>query len=91
VALLPGVSRPTVCCAAPGIEAQVADYRADIIDVDGRVVRAIDLVCPADEVAKEHARSLVDGHDVELWYGSRMVAKFRAKAVKAPCQLRDRV
>ena len=58
---------------------QVADYRADIVDVDGRIVRAIDLMGPGDEVAKEHARSLVDGHDVELWYGSRMVAKFKHK------------
>jgi hypothetical protein len=80
----------TVWCAAPEIEAQVADYRADIIGVDGRIVRAIDLICPGDDVAKEHARSLVDSNDVELWYGSRMVAKFKAHAVKAPCKLRDR-
>ena len=46
----------------------MAAYRADIL-LDGRVVKVIDLVCPDDEVAKEHARSLVDGHDVELWRG----------------------
>lgn len=61
------------------VEAQVADYRADIVDADGGMLRVIDLVCPGDEVAKEHARSLVDGHDVELWHGSRMVAKFKHK------------
>jgi hypothetical protein len=69
--------------AAPGkIEAHLADYRADIVDVDGRVVRAIDLVCPNDEIAKEHARSLVDGHDVELWRGARHIEKFKHKPLK---------
>jgi ABC-type uncharacterized transport system substrate-binding protein len=38
----------------------VAEYRADILDVDGRTIRAMELVCPDDEVAKEQARSLVD-------------------------------
>ena len=56
----------------------MAAYRADIL-LDGRVVKVIDLVCPNDEVAKEHARSLVDGHDVELWRGSRIIAKFQHK------------
>ena len=72
-----------MCRAARGIEAPLPDYRADIIDVDGRVVRAIDLVCPSDGVAKEHARSLLDAQDVELWSGSRMVAKFKHKLVKS--------
>ena len=54
-------------------------YRADIINVDGSIINAIDLVCPSDDVAKEHAQSLVDGHDVALWRGSRLVAKFRHK------------
>jgi hypothetical protein len=42
------------------------------------------LACPDDEVAKEHARSLVDGHDVELWRGARQIAKFKHKPSKAP-------
>jgi hypothetical protein len=61
------------------IEAQMATYRADLINVDGSIFRAIDLGCPSDDVAKEHAQSLVEGHDVELWQGSRLVAKFKHK------------
>jgi hypothetical protein len=59
------------------IEAQMAAYRADLINVDGTIFRVIDLVCPDDDIAKEHAQRLVDGHDVELWYGSRLLAKFK--------------
>jgi hypothetical protein len=55
------------------------DYRADIIDIDGRIVRTINLACPDDEAAKEHAKSLGDGHDVELWRGARQIAKFKDK------------
>jgi hypothetical protein len=60
----------------------MADYRADIVDTDGRVVRGINLDCPNDETAKEHARSLVDGHDVELCRGSRHIEKFKHKPLK---------
>jgi hypothetical protein len=37
----------------------MAEYRADILGADGRVVRTVELVCPNDEIAKEHAKSLV--------------------------------
>ena len=55
----------------------MAEYRAFIIGVDGRFVRAIELVCPDDDSAKEHARQLVDDHDVELWQGDRKITTFR--------------
>jgi hypothetical protein len=54
----------------------MAEYRACIIGADGRFVRAIELVCPDDDSAKEYARQLVDGHDVELWQAARQVAKY---------------
>jgi hypothetical protein len=57
----------------------MAAHRADLINVDGTILKAIDLVCPDDDIAKEHAQSLVDGHDIELWHGSRLVAKFKHK------------
>ncbi|MEA2864285.1 MAG: hypothetical protein QOC84_2241 [Bradyrhizobium sp.] len=57
----------------------MVEYRAHIVDLDGRVVRAINLACPDDEVAKEHARSLVDDHDVELWRGARKIETFKHK------------
>ena len=55
----------------------MAEYRAFIIGIDGRFLRAIELVCPNDDSAKEHARQLVDGHDVELWQGDRKITAFR--------------
>jgi hypothetical protein len=57
----------------------VVEYRADIVDLEGHIVRAIDLVYPNDDAANEHARSLIDGHDVELWRGARIIAKFQHK------------
>jgi hypothetical protein len=57
--------------------ARMPGYRAYIIGVDGGFLRAVELVCPDDEVAKEYAKRLVDGHDVELWQGDRQVAKFK--------------
>jgi hypothetical protein len=58
---------------------QMAEYRAYIIGADGSFVRAIELVCPDDDSARECARQLVDGYDVELWQGDRHVAKYDHK------------
>jgi hypothetical protein len=54
----------------------MAEYRAYIIETDGRFMRAIELVCPDDEKAIEYARQLMDGHDVELWQGDRLIDRF---------------
>lgn len=54
----------------------MAEYRAYIVGPDGHFLQRVDLVCPDDEAAKEHAKNLVDGHDVELWKGERPIAKF---------------
>ena len=58
----------------------MTEYRAYIVDVDGHFVRAVELICPDDEAAKENAKQLADGHDVELWQGERPIAKFGHKA-----------
>jgi hypothetical protein len=44
--------------------------------LDGHVLRPVDLQCENDEAAKEQARQLVDGHDVELWQLDRKIAVF---------------
>jgi hypothetical protein len=49
----------------------MANYWAYIIGTDGHVLRAVELICPDDDIAKEYAKRLVDGHDVELWQGDR--------------------
>jgi|tagenome__1003787_1003787.scaffolds.fasta_scaffold19718320_1 hypothetical protein len=58
----------------------VAEYRIYIVGQDGHFVRGLDLVCPDDKSAREYAKNLVDGHDVELWKGERPIAKFRHKS-----------
>jgi hypothetical protein len=53
-------------------------YRAYTIGWDGHILSAIDLHCADDDAAKERARQLVDGHDIELWQGGRQVAVFES-------------
>jgi hypothetical protein len=55
------------------------EYRAYIIGGDGHFIRVVELLCPDDDTAKEYAKQLVDGHDVELWQGDRHIAKFNSK------------
>jgi hypothetical protein len=57
----------------------MADYRAYVLGEDGHFVRSVELVCPDDDTAKEYARNLVDGHDVELWQGERKIETFMRK------------
>ena len=54
-------------------------YRVYLIDSDGHIQQRIDLQCEDDERAKEQAKKLVDGHDVELWQLNRRVCEFKAK------------
>jgi hypothetical protein len=55
------------------------EYRAYILGIDGhRFIRAADFLRdhPNDAAAMKAAERLLDGHDVELWDGGRLVAKF---------------
>jgi hypothetical protein len=52
-----------------------AGYRAYIVGSDGHFTGSKEFVAATDEAALEHARQLVDGHDLELWNGGRFVAK----------------
>lgn len=53
------------------------EYRAYAMGQDGHIVSRIDIVCRDEIAAKERAKALVDGHDIELWHGDRVIAKFR--------------
>ena len=65
--------------AAFGGDANMAEYRAYIMDKDGLISRAIGLVCPDDKTAMEHVKQFVDGHDVELWKHECRIATFKHK------------
>jgi hypothetical protein len=54
------------------------EYRAYILGPDGHVRDRVDIVCDDDETAKEKAKQLVDGQDVELWQVDRRIATFKA-------------
>jgi hypothetical protein len=54
-------------------------FYAYIVDPNGRVLSRVDLAFESEEAAKERARQLVDGHDVELWQLDRKIATFTRK------------
>jgi hypothetical protein len=51
-------------------------FYAYIVDPNGHVVSRVDLELESEEAAKERAKQLVDGHDVELWQRDRKIATF---------------
>jgi hypothetical protein len=63
------------------------DYRAYILGIDGhRFLKAAGFLSahPDDATAIAAAKQLIDGHDVELWDGGRLVARFSPEGVEAP-------
>ena len=54
------------------------DYRAYVIRHDGQIKLRIDLVCTDEQTAKERAKQLLNGHDVELWQGANRIETFKA-------------
>jgi hypothetical protein len=55
------------------------EYRAFILGPDGHIQSRVDVICANDEAAKEQAKQLVDGHDIELWQLDRRIATFKRK------------
>jgi hypothetical protein len=55
------------------------DYRAYVIGPDGRIMRRFDFLCQDDEAAKDRAKQLMVGHDIELWHHDRKIAEFKIK------------
>jgi len=56
-------------------------YRAYIMGWDGHVLSAVDLHCASDDAARDRAKQLVDGHDVELWQQGRKIAVYECKQI----------
>jgi hypothetical protein len=54
-------------------------YRTYIVGRDGHFIEAIDLDCVNDAAAVESSRRLLDGNDVEVWQGGRMVSRLDRK------------
>jgi hypothetical protein len=49
------------------------EYRAFLVGRDGHFSGCEEIVCDDDAQAVKNAERLVDGHDVELWNGPRLV------------------
>ena len=56
-------------------ERHVANYRAYKVGLDGHFVGFEPLVCADDTDATEMAQQMVDGHDIEVWSGPRLVVR----------------
>jgi hypothetical protein len=57
----------------------MADYRVHIIGDDGNFINSRAFSCDNDPDAIEWAKQLVDGQDVELWSGARMIIRLERK------------
>jgi len=55
----------------------MAEYRAYIVGRDGHFMGFEPLICADDSEATERAKRLVDGHDIELWSGTRLVIRLK--------------
>jgi hypothetical protein len=52
----------------------VTEYRVYFVGIDGRFVGYEPMICANDSEATAAAARLVDGHDIEVWGGPRLVA-----------------
>jgi hypothetical protein len=56
------------------------EYRFYAINEDGHIgVPPTQYELPNDDAANEKAKQLLDGHDIEIWQGARIVAHFNSK------------
>ena len=60
------------------------EYRAYKVGVDGHFIGYEPLFCANDDDAVAKACSLMDGHDIELWSGPRLVVRLNHGAKNKP-------
>jgi hypothetical protein len=57
----------------------VIQYRVYVLDKNDHIVRRIDLEAEGDTGALDIAQQYVDGHDIELWQGYRIIRRLKSK------------
>jgi hypothetical protein len=62
--------------------ARMPDYRVYTVGREGHFIGVEPLTCTDDSEAIEEAKRLVDGHDIELWRGERLVIRFKHEPPK---------
>jgi hypothetical protein len=70
-------------------QVSVTQYHAYQIGPDGRIQSGVDLNCADDEAAIEAAKAFVGENGVELWQGTRMVARLEAPPSRKGLGLRQ--
>ena len=69
------VIESVVAPAEPGM--RMPEYRAYTVSLDGHFTGFEGMICEDDAKAIENAKRLVDGHDVEVWNGARLVIRLQ--------------
>jgi hypothetical protein len=59
--------------------AEVNEYRAYVVGIDGHFVSFEGFTSRSDDEAIARAKRLVDGHDIELWSGERFILRIDHK------------
>jgi hypothetical protein len=59
------------------------EYRVYVLDTDGSITGKLDLLCADDVSAARKVESLLDGHALELWEGTRRIATFEPRLGEA--------
>ena len=59
-------------------------YRASIVDVNGRIENSRTFACANDEDAIVWARQMLHGNPVELWCGERLVKRLPVSGETRP-------
>ena len=58
----------------------MGEYRAYTVGDDGHFMSFEPLICVDDAEAIERTKRLIDGRDIELWSGERLVIQISRKA-----------
>jgi hypothetical protein len=56
---------------------EAGEYRAFVVGADGHFMRSHAFIAEHDDAALKHARQFVNGYDIELWSGARLVGKLK--------------
>ena len=64
-----------ICPRSEPDRQDVPEYRAYVVGDDDHFVGFEPMVCRDDAEAMARAGRLVDGHDIELWSGDRLVTR----------------
>jgi hypothetical protein len=63
------------------------DYQVYVVDDAGRILAAPEVVtCDDDQRALRKAKSLANGHDLEVWQGARIVGRIESAVLRSRCR-----